>query len=154
MQEGRMKQAIDFYVSVFKNSKRIGTYRYGEMGEVSGNTTEDDIAYADFEIEGQKFAAMDSRENHEFIFNEAVSLLIECNDQEEIDYYWEMLSAVPEAEQCGWLKDQFGVSWQVAPKGMDEILNSADREKANHAMEAFLKMKKVDIATLEEAIRG
>lgn len=145
---GNADEAIDFYVSVFRNSRRGMTARY--ESEIGPNK-KDDIAYADFELEGQKFAAMDSGLEHAFTFNEAISLMVMCEDQEEIDYYWEKLSAVPEAEQCGWLKDKYGVSWQITPRGMEEMLNNEDKEKAARTMEAMLEMKKINIADLEEA---
>jgi len=148
--DGKANEAIDFYVSVFKNSSRGITVRYGDMPGDAPFPAEN-IAYADFIIEGQKFAAMDSGKDHTFNFNEAISLMVMCKDQEEIDYYWEKLSAVPESEQCGWLKDKYGVSWEIIPEGMEEVLNNPDKEKANRGMEAMLKMKKIDIQALNRA---
>ncbi len=94
---------------------------------------------------------MDSAHKHEFTFNEAVSFMVHCDTQAEIDYYWEKLSAVPAAEQCGWLKDQYGISWQIVPTRMDEMMKRGNAEKIARVTEAFLKMKKFDIATLEQA---
>ena len=111
--------------------------------------------FTDIKLEGQWFAAMDgSGAMHDFSFNEAVSLMVSCRDQEEIDYYWERLSAVPEAEQCGWLKDKFGVSWQIVPNVMDDMMASGNHEKIARVTQAFLKMKKFDIAELEKAYDG
>ncbi len=151
-QAGKAEEAINSYTMIFKDSKIGQTMRYGsdQSPEIEGT-----VMHANFELEGQKFSAMDSgMKEHSFTFNEAVSLLVECETQEEIDRIWEKLSAVPESEQCGWLKDAYGVSWQVAPKGMAEMLNGEDKEKANRAMEAMLQMKKIDIAKLQEAYEG
>lgn len=94
---------------------------------------------------------MDSSAKHEFTFNEAISFIVKCETQEEIDFFWNKLSAVPEVEQCGWLKDKFGVSWQIVPKAMDAMMASGDKEKITRVTQAFLKMKKFDIKALEEA---
>jgi predicted 3-demethylubiquinone-9 3-methyltransferase (glyoxalase superfamily) len=113
---GKAEEAIDFYMSVFKDSKRGMTAPYPE-----GAAPEKDakIMFAEFLLENQWFTAMDSGHMHKFGFNEAISLLVRCDTQEDIDYYWQKLSAVPEAEQCGWLKDKFGVSWQISPADLD-----------------------------------
>ena len=102
-------------------------------------------------LEDQDFAAMDSAREHNFAFNEAISFMVHCNTQKEIDYYWEKLSAYPEAEQCGWLKDKYGLSWQIVPNIMDEMLKVNDEKKIARVTEAFLQMKKLDIAKLKEA---
>jgi predicted 3-demethylubiquinone-9 3-methyltransferase (glyoxalase superfamily) len=94
---------------------------------------------------------MDSGHMHKFDFNEAVSLMVNCDTQEEIDYYWNKLSAVPEAEQCGWLKDKYGVSWQINPTAMEKMLNDTDEERVARVTETFLKMKKFDLAELQKA---
>jgi predicted 3-demethylubiquinone-9 3-methyltransferase (glyoxalase superfamily) len=103
---------------------------------------------------GQRFAAIDSAGPHEFTFNEAVSFLVDCADQTEIDRYWEALSAVPEAEQCGWLKDRFGVSWQIVPAVMDSMMSNGSPEQIARVTQAFLKMKKFDLADLQGAYAG
>lgn len=149
--DGKADEAIDFYISVFKNSSRGQTARYGDMPGDAVFPAEH-IAYADFTLEGQKFVAMDSGKDHKFNFNEGISLMVIGKDQAEIDYYWDKLSAVPEAEQCGWLKDKFGVSWQVVPAGMEKILNDPDQDKAERGMAAVLKMKKIDIEELRRAL--
>jgi predicted 3-demethylubiquinone-9 3-methyltransferase (glyoxalase superfamily) len=109
------------------------------------------VAYADFRLEGQPFAAMDSARQHDFTFNEAISFYVECATQKEVDTLWDKLSAVPESEQCGWLKDRYGVSWQVIPKQLGELMNDPDPEKSGRVLEAMLKMKKIDVAQLEAA---
>lgn len=109
--------------------------------------------FTDFKIEEQWFAAMDSAHKHEFAFNEAVSFIVNCETQEEIDYYWEKLSAVPEAEQCGWLKDKYGVSWQIVPKVMNEYMKGTP-EEIERVTQAFLPMKKFDMTLLKQAYEG
>ena len=136
---GKTKEAIDFYVSLFDNSK-IGLVAPNDKPGAEGTT-----AFADFMLENQWFAAMDSPMEHDFGFNEAVSFVVHCENQEEIDYYWNKLSTVPEAEQCGWLKDQFGISWQIVPKNIAELMRSKE------AVNALMKMKKLDIEQLKNA---
>lgn len=148
---GRAEEAVNFYLSVFKNSKQGAIARYGAGQEPNKAGT---IMFSDFMLEGQWFAAMDSAFPHDFAFNEAISFIVNCGTQEEIDYYWEKLSAVPEAEQCGWLKDKYGLSWQVVPTGMDEMMRSGDKEQIARVTEAFLKMKKFDLAELKKAYEG
>ena len=111
----------------------------------------DTVRCADVVLEGVRFGAMDSARAHEFAFNEAVSFMVDCPTQEEIDRYWDALSAVPEAEQCGWLKDRFGVSWQVVPSALGEIMTSGNQAKVDRVTRAFLPMKKFDIAALMAA---
>jgi predicted 3-demethylubiquinone-9 3-methyltransferase (glyoxalase superfamily) len=136
------KEAAEFYVSIFPNSKiiKINTLH---------NTPSGDADTVSFELNGQPFMAISA--GPYFKFTEAVSFMIICEDQEEIDYYWSKLSAVPESEQCGWLKDKYGLSWQVTPKIMNEMLSSGDEKKIAKVTEAFLKMKKFDIAKLQAA---
>lgn len=150
-QSGKAEDAIHFYASVFHNSKVGDVLRYskGEEPDRVGTTK-----HAAFTIEGLEFAAMDSARVHGFTFNEAISFIVRCETQEEIDYYWGRLSADPKAEQCGWLKDRYGVSWQIVPTGMEEMLNDKDRKRAARVTEAFLKMKKIDITMLREAFEG
>lgn len=148
---GRAEEASDFYMSVFGNSKRgtVARYPQGVAPDKEGT-----IMFTDFMLQEQWFAAMDSAHAHEFAFSEALSLIVYCEDQAEIDYYWDKLSAVPESEQCGWLKDKFGVSWQVVPTAMNEMLSGGDQAKVARVTEAFLKMKKFDLATLQKAADG
>ncbi|HEY6191716.1 MAG TPA: VOC family protein, partial [Bacteroidota bacterium] len=112
------------------------------------------IKHSRFTLAGKLFMAMDSSGPHDFIFNEAISFIVRCETQKEIDHYWENLSAVPASEQCGWLKDKFGVSWQIVPTVMDKMLSSGDKEKISRLTQAFLKMKKFDIEKLERAYEG
>jgi predicted 3-demethylubiquinone-9 3-methyltransferase (glyoxalase superfamily) len=148
---GKAEEAMNFYTSIFQNSKVGGMMRYAE-GE--GPDKAGTIKHAAFTLEGQEFAAMDSAHEHHFTFSEAISFIVNCETQEEIDYFWEKLSAVPEAEQCGWLKDKFGLSWQIVPTAMDQMMASKDEEKLARVTQAFLKMKKFDIAQLQAAYDG
>jgi len=145
---GKAEEATNFYLSVFKDSKRgtIARYPAGMDPDKEGT-----VMFTDYTLLGQWFAAMDSGRMHNFNFNEAVSLIVHCDGQEEVDYYWEKLSAVPESEQCGWLKDKYGVSWQIVPQEMNEMMSKGTPEQIGRVTEAFLKMKKFDIAKLEEA---
>ncbi len=147
---GNAKKAIADYTSIFPDSKTemIATYEKGD------GDTEGFIKHSRFTLLGQNFMAMDSSGPHKFKFNEAISFIVNCETQKEIDYYWEKLSAVPESEQCGWLKDKHGVSWQIVPTAMNKMLASGDKEKAARVTQAFLKMKKFDIAELERAYNG
>ncbi len=110
--------------------------------------------FADFMLENQWFACMDGAGEHDFVFNEAVSFIVSCTSQDEIDAYWSKLSAVPEAEQCGWLKDKFGISWQIVPAVMNEMMEKGTREQIDRVTQAFLKMKKFDISALKKAYEG
>ena len=148
---GKAEEAITFYLSVFLDSKVGDILRYGKDEKPDKEGTIKNVA---FTLEGQEFVAMDSARTKEFSFNEAISFIVYCETQEEIDYYWEKLSAVPEAERCGWLKDKFGFSWQIVPTGINEMLQGGDREKIARVTEAFLKMKKFDIETLKNAYEG
>ena len=137
------EEAADYYVSVFKNSKIVKTVRYDAASAKASGQPEGSVLTVAFQLEGQDFTALNG--GPVFKFSEAVSFVVECEDQAEIDHYWSKLSAVPEAEQCGWCKDKFGVSWQIVPKNLDELI-------ANPAgMQAMLQMKKLDIAELERA---
>jgi predicted 3-demethylubiquinone-9 3-methyltransferase (glyoxalase superfamily) len=148
---GLAEEAAKFYLSVFKNSK-MGTLLRHPVG--SEFDKEGTVQFADFMIEGTWLCVMDSGYEHGFDFNEAISFMVPCETQEEIDHYWEKLSAEPEAEQCGWLKDKFGVSWQVVPTRMDEMMSSGTQEQIDRVTQAFLPMKKFIIADLEKAYKG
>lgn len=148
---GKALEASDFYLSLFKNTKRGTVAKYGPD---SAPDKEGDVMFTDFMLEGQWFAAMDSAQEHKFNFNEAVSLMVNCKDQEEIDYYWEKLSAVPEAEQCGWLKDKYGVVWQITAEDMGKYMNEGTPEQIDRVTQAFLPMKKFDLAALKRAYEG
>lgn len=148
---GKAEKATDFYISVFKNSKRGALARYpkGMAPDKEGT-----IMFTDFMLEGQWFAAMDSAHEHKFEFNEAISFMVYCETQKEIDDHWRKLSAVPEAEQCGWLKDKYGLSWQIVPSLMDEVMRHGTEEQVARVTQAFLPMKKFDLARLREAYEG
>jgi predicted 3-demethylubiquinone-9 3-methyltransferase (glyoxalase superfamily) len=148
---GKAEEAVKFYLSVFKDSRLGIVARYGKGQEPDKDGT---IMFGDFMIEDQWFAAMDSARMHDFGFNEAISFIVNCETQEEIDYYWKKLSAVPEAEQCGWLKDRYGLSWQIVPTLMNEMMKNGSREQIDRVTQAFLPMKKLDIAKLKEAYEG
>jgi predicted 3-demethylubiquinone-9 3-methyltransferase (glyoxalase superfamily) len=139
------KEAAEFYVSIFPNSKitNVNTIR---------NTPSGDCDIVSFELSGQQFMAISA--GPLFKFNESISFMVRCDTQEEIDYYWRRLSAVPEAEQCGWLKDRYGLSWQIVPTLMEEIMKDKDEKKLAQVTEAFLKMKKFDIVELKNAYSG
>lgn len=147
-QAGKAEEAIRFYAEVFGDAAVGDVARYGANQEPDREGT---VAYADFRLEGQPFAAMDSARQHDFRFNEAISFYVECATQKEVDTLWEKLSAVPESEQCGWLKDQYGVSWQIIPKRLGDLMNDPDPEKSGRVMQAMLQMKKIDVAQLEAA---
>jgi predicted 3-demethylubiquinone-9 3-methyltransferase (glyoxalase superfamily) len=142
----KAEEASDFYMSIFKNSKRgvIARYPAGMQPDKEGN-----VMFTDFMLSNQWFAAMDSAHAHAFAFNEALSFLVRCDTQEEIDYYWSKLSAVPQLEQCGWVKDKYGVSWQITATAMNEMFRTGSREQIDRLTQAFLPMKKIDIAALQ-----
>jgi len=148
---GKVEEAINFYLSVFKDSKMGTIVRYGAGQEPD---KEGAIMFADFKLLDLWFAAMESAHDHKFAFNEAVSFIVNCEDQKEIDYYRENLSAVSESEQCGWLKDKFGISWQIVPAVMDEMMQRGSPEQIARVTQAFLKMKKFDIEELQRAYEG
>lgn len=149
-QHGKAEEAINLYTSLFENSAIENIERYGE-GE---NGEAGKIKHAIFRLNGQEFMAMESNYDHQFNFTEAISFYVECKSQEEVDHFWYKLSAHPESEQCGWLKDKFGVSWQIIPIALTELMNDADPEKAKRVVDAMLQMKKIDIAGLEKAYAG
>ena len=148
--DGNAEEAMNFYTSIFRNAKVGSISRYGEAGPGPAGS----VLTASFELEGLQFTALNGGPH--FKFNEAVSFQIECETQAEVDYYWEKLGAGgdPNAQQCGWLKDKFGLSWQVVPKGMAAVLNDPDTTKSKRAFEAMLQMKKLDIAGLQRAFAG
>jgi predicted 3-demethylubiquinone-9 3-methyltransferase (glyoxalase superfamily) len=148
---GKAEEAIDYYVSVFKESRKgfINHYSSGEAMDTKAK-----INYGEVNIKGKDFIVMDHGFGGDYTFNEAFSFMVLCDNQEEIDYYWDKLSFVPEAEQCGWVKDQFGVSWQIVPANLNEILLNGSKEEVKRVTEAFLKMKKFDLAAIEKARLG
>ncbi|MGH9460072.1 MAG: VOC family protein [Vicinamibacteria bacterium] len=148
---GKAEEAVRFFASVFRNAKVGDILRYGKGEDPDKEGT---VRHVGFTLEGQGFAAMDSAHEHNFTFNEAISLVVNCKNQDEIDYYWGKLSADPKAEQCGWLKDRYGLSWQIVPTVMEEMLKDQDKKKVARVTEAFLKMKKFDIQELMNAYQG
>jgi predicted 3-demethylubiquinone-9 3-methyltransferase (glyoxalase superfamily) len=139
------KEAIQFYASIFKDSKVLRTSRYGDAGP--GPTGS--LMMATFQLEGQEFMALNG--GPQYTFNEAISLLVNCTSQDEIDELWIKLSEGGEPEPCGWLKDKFGVSWQIIPTALGELLSSPDAASAERVMRAMLQMQKIDIAALRQA---
>lgn len=139
------REAAEFYVSVFKDAKILDS-------TTLENTPSGTVEIVNISLFGQEFRLMSA--GPPFKFNEAISFMVNCDTQEEIDYYWDKLSAVPEAEACGWLKDKFGLSWQIVPTIMYEMQKTRDKQKLARLTEAFLKMKKFDIATLRQAYDG
>lgn len=150
---GRAEEAMKLYTSVFPNSSIDHVMRYEKS---DGPDAEGTITHAGFTLAGQSFAVMDSAMKHEFNFTEATSFLVDCKDQAEIDYFWEKLTAGgdPAAQQCGWLKDTFGVSWQISPSILGDMLHDKDKAKVERVTKAFLQMKKFDIATLQKAFNN
>ena len=142
------EQAASFYCSIFKNSRILSTTRYPEGGP--GPVGE--VMTVDFELDGERFVGING--GPQFPFTEAVSFLINCADQAEVDYFWERLTDGGQEVQCGWLKDRYGLSWQVVPEGMDEVLNDPDPARAQRAMQAMLGMVKLDLAALRAAADG
>lgn len=139
------EEAAAFYVSVFPNSRIKNVSYYGEAGPRPAGM----VLTVDFELDGQEYTAING--GPQFHFDEAISLLINCADQEEIDYYWAKLCEGGEEGQCGWLKDKFGLCWQVVPVGMADLFNSPDERRAQRAMKAMLGMHKIDMAALQAA---
>jgi predicted 3-demethylubiquinone-9 3-methyltransferase (glyoxalase superfamily) len=152
--DNQAEEAAIFYTSVFKNSKIGRMTRYGKEGFEIHGRPEGSIMTVEFEIEGQVFTALNG--GPIFKFNEAVSLQVHCETQKEIDYYWERLSegGDKDAQQCGWLKDKYGLSWQVVPRVLIEYLGDPDPDKSQRAMKAMLQMKKIDIEKIRQAYEG
>ena len=142
------EEAAAFYTSVFKNSRVVNVTRYPEDAPRAAGM----VMTVEFELDGQRFVGING--GPQFTFDEAVSFEVACEDQDEVDYYWEKLSEGGEEGQCGWLKDRFGLSWQVVPTGMEEVFADPDPERAQRAMQAMLKMSKLDIAALRSAADG
>ena len=144
----KAEEAAGFYVSVFKDSRILNVAHYTEAGPRPAGT----VMSVEFELDGHRFLAING--GPEFTFDEAVSFAITCEDQDEVDYYWERLTEGGEESMCGWLKDRYGLSWQVVPKGMDELFADPDPGRAQRAMEAMLKMRRLDIEALRRAADG
>jgi predicted 3-demethylubiquinone-9 3-methyltransferase (glyoxalase superfamily) len=142
------KEAADFYTSVFKNSRIVNIAHYTEAGPREAGT----VMTVEFELDGERFVGING--GPQFTFSEAVSFQVTCEDQAEIDYYWERLTQGGEEGPCGWLKDKFGLSWQVVPGGMDEMFSDPDPKRAQRAMQAMFDMTKIDVAALQAAADG
>jgi predicted 3-demethylubiquinone-9 3-methyltransferase (glyoxalase superfamily) len=152
--DSQAEEAARFYTGIFKNSKIGKISRYTEAGREAHGRPPGSVMTVEFELNGQPFTALNGGPH--FKFNEAVSFQIMCRDQEEVDYYWNNLTqgGDPNAQQCGWVKDKYGLSWQVVPTALIEMMSDPDREKSGRAMEAMLKMKKIDIAAMRRAYEG
>lgn len=146
------EEAARFYTSIFKDSRIVTITRYGETGREIHGRQPGSVMTVEFDLEGQRFSALNG--GPMFTFNEAISLQIFCDDQNEIDYFWDTLTDGGQEQPCGWLKDRFGVSWQVAPTPWYEMVNHPDRAAVERAMAALFTMKKIDMAVLERAFRG
>jgi predicted 3-demethylubiquinone-9 3-methyltransferase (glyoxalase superfamily) len=145
--DGKAEEAIKFYTSIFKNSKLLNVSRYGEAGPGPAGS----VMAATFQLEGQEFTALNG--GPEFKFTEAISFFVSCKTQKEIDKLWDKLSEGGEKGQCGWLKDKYGLSWQIVPPVLVEMLQDKDAEKSKRVMDAMLQMSKLDIKTLKQAYR-
>ncbi|THF77553.1 VOC family protein [Cohnella fermenti] len=145
---GKAEEAREEYLSIFRDSRPGSLIRYGPGMSPDREGT---VMFSDFMIGNTWLTAMDSAHPHGFAFNEAISLLVRCDTQEQIDFYWDKLSAVPEAEQCGWLKDRYGLSWQIAPREMEDMLATGTPEQIKRVIEAFLPMRKFDLEKLRQA---
>lgn len=146
--DGHAGEAVDLYTSIFENSRIVSSTRYG----AAGPGAEGSLMSATFELDGQRFHALNGGPS--FTFSEGISLFVSCETQEEVDHYWERLSEGGEPGPCGWLEDRFGVSWQVVPRVLGELLGDEDRAKANRVMEAMLGMGKIEIEGLQRAADG
>jgi predicted 3-demethylubiquinone-9 3-methyltransferase (glyoxalase superfamily) len=149
--DDQAEEAAAFYTGIFENSRVVSVSRYGDAGREIHGKAPGTVMVVAFELDGQAFTALNG--GPMFKFNEAVSLQIGCETQEEVDYYWEKLSAGGDeaAQQCGWLKDRYGLSWQVVPNVLGELISDPDPERSQRAMRAMLRMKKIDIAGLTRA---
>lgn len=154
------EEAMNYYVETFngnpnkkQDSKIISIAKYPENAEGPMKGFEGKVLNGSFELEGMQFIALDGGPNV-FEFSGAISFLVECSDQTEVDYFWEKLSSDPQSEQCGWCKDKFGITWQIIPRQLNELIASPDAEKAGRATHAMLQMKKIDIQKLQEAYEG
>jgi predicted 3-demethylubiquinone-9 3-methyltransferase (glyoxalase superfamily) len=143
--DDRAEEAMRFYVSIFKNSRVVSISRYGEAGPGPKGT----VMAAAFELDGQAFLALNG--GPQFTFSPAVSFLVNCTAQDEVDYFWEKLSAGGEKDRCGWLRDKYGLSWQVVPTILGELMQDKDPKKSKRVMEAMLQMQKIDIEGLKRA---
>ncbi len=149
--EDKAEQAANYYTTVFKNSRINIITRYPKSAEAVSGQKAGSVMTVEFELMGEKFSALNGGKVPGFEFSSAISFVVNCYSQDEIDHYWEKLSAVPEAEQCGWCKDKFGVTWQIVPNVLGKMLSDPDSSKVERVTAAFLPMKKFDIAALQKA---
>jgi predicted 3-demethylubiquinone-9 3-methyltransferase (glyoxalase superfamily) len=151
--DNNAEEALNFYVSIFKNSKVGKVTRYNEASAKAAGRPKGSVMTMEFQLEGQNFVAINGGPH--FKFTEAISFVVDCETQEEVDYFWEKLTADGGQEsQCAWLKDKYGLSWQIVPRVLIEMLQDKDAQKAQRVMEAMLQMRKIDIATLKRAYEG
>jgi predicted 3-demethylubiquinone-9 3-methyltransferase (glyoxalase superfamily) len=143
------EEAAKLYVSIFRNSRIVNISHYGEAGAKVSGRKKGSVLTIEFEIAGHRFLALNG--GPVFKFTPAISFMVECKDQDEIDHYWQGLSAVPEAEQCGWLQDKYGISWQIVPTVLNTMIHDRDPVKSERVMKAMLQMKKLDIKGLRRA---
>ena len=146
--DNNAEEAANFYVSIFKNSRVLNSMRYGDVGPGPKGT----VMTIAFQLDGQEFTALNGGPH--FKFTEAVSLVVHCETQEEVDYFWERLSEGGQKVECGWLKDKFGLSWQIVPDVLLELLQDSDSQRSQRVMKAMLQMKKLDIEQLKQAAEG
>jgi predicted 3-demethylubiquinone-9 3-methyltransferase (glyoxalase superfamily) len=146
--DNQAEEAAKFYVSIFKNSKIVNVARYGDAGPGPKGS----VMTVRFQLDGQEFVALNG--GPQFKFTEAISFVVNCETQEEIDYFWEKLSAGGDKSRCGWLKDKFGLSWQIVPSALSEMVDDKDPAKSDRVMKALMQMDKLDIATLQRAAKG
>jgi predicted 3-demethylubiquinone-9 3-methyltransferase (glyoxalase superfamily) len=151
--DNNAEEAVNFYVSIFKNSKVGKVTRYNEASSKAAGRPEGSVMTMEFQLEGQNFVAINAGPH--FKFTEAISFVVDCGSQEEVDYFWEKLTADGGQEsQCGWLKDKYGLSWQITPRVLIEMIGDKDPQKSQRVMQAMLQMKKIDIPTLKQAYEG
>jgi predicted 3-demethylubiquinone-9 3-methyltransferase (glyoxalase superfamily) len=146
--DDKAEEAMNFYISIFENSKVLNVSRYGEAGPGPKGT----VMVAKFQIDGQEFTALNG--GPQFKFTEAISFVVNCKTQKEVDHFWEKLSEGGNESRCGWLKDKFGLSWQIVPSALGELMSDPDPEKSKRVMMAMLKMDKIIIADLQKAYDG
>lgn len=149
--DGQAEQAVKFYTSLFKKSKIVNIARYGEADAKASGRPKNSVMTVEFELEGQRFLALNG--GPQFKFNEAISFVVNCRKQAELDRFWKKLSAGGKVIQCGWLRDKYGVTWQIVPGILWELLNGRKPEQTQRVMQALLKMKKLDIKKLKEAAK-
>jgi predicted 3-demethylubiquinone-9 3-methyltransferase (glyoxalase superfamily) len=147
--DSQAEEAVSFYTSIFNNSKIVSITRYGEEGAEASGRPKGTVMTVTFELKGQEFTALNGGPH--FKFTEAISFVVNCESQDEVDELWEKLSEGGEKQQCGWLKDKYGVSWQIVPTVLGEMLQDKDPKKSERVMKALLQMDKIDIKTLEQA---